>query len=97
MLNILFIIACFAIVTGCAEIVAHFRQKVVKFKPYSRRVRRKAMNGNSRGMLQDGTIIVGNKSHLMNAKGRKIGRNEPCPCGSGIKSKKCCNESHLSL
>ncbi len=24
------------------------------------------------------------------AKGRKIGRNEPCPCGSGKKYKKCC-------
>lgn len=23
-------------------------------------------------------------------KGRKIGRNEPCPCGSGKKFKKCC-------
>ena len=21
----------------------------------------------------------------------KVGRNEPCPCGSGKKSKKCCN------
>lgn len=21
---------------------------------------------------------------------KKIGRNEPCPCGSGIKYKKCC-------
>lgn len=20
----------------------------------------------------------------------KVGRNEPCPCGSGLKSKKCC-------
>lgn len=29
------------------------------------------------------------------SKGRslveKIGRNEPCPCGSGVKNKKCCN------
>ena len=24
------------------------------------------------------------------ARGRKIGRNEPCPCGSGKKHKKCC-------
>ncbi|UCE78602.1 MAG: preprotein translocase subunit SecA [Nitrospiraceae bacterium] len=24
------------------------------------------------------------------AKGKKIGRNEPCPCGSGRKYKKCC-------
>jgi len=22
--------------------------------------------------------------------GRKIGRNEPCPCGSGKKYKRCC-------
>jgi uncharacterized protein YecA (UPF0149 family) len=24
------------------------------------------------------------------ATGRKIGRNDPCPCGSGKKYKKCC-------
>jgi preprotein translocase subunit SecA len=23
-------------------------------------------------------------------RGRKVGRNEPCPCGSGRKYKKCC-------
>ena len=23
-------------------------------------------------------------------KGRKVGRNEPCPCGSGKKYKHCC-------
>ena len=23
-------------------------------------------------------------------KGKKIGRNDPCPCGSGMKYKKCC-------
>jgi len=23
-------------------------------------------------------------------KGRKVGRNEKCPCGSGKKYKKCC-------
>lgn len=26
-------------------------------------------------------------------KGRKVGRNEPCPCGSGKKYKKCCGRS----
>ena len=25
-------------------------------------------------------------------KGRKIGRNDPCPCGSGRKYKKCCGK-----
>ena len=23
-------------------------------------------------------------------KGKKVGRNEPCPCGSGKKYKRCC-------
>ena len=26
-------------------------------------------------------------------KGEKIGRNDPCPCGSGLKYKKCCGRS----
>ena len=26
-------------------------------------------------------------------QGRKVGRNEPCPCGSGRKFKKCCHRS----
>jgi hypothetical protein len=30
-------------------------------------------------------------------KTRKIGRNEPCPCGSGKKYKKCCMESPNNL
>ena len=29
------------------------------------------------------------------AKGRKIGRNELCPCESGIKYKKCCLKHNL--
>ena len=27
-------------------------------------------------------------------KGPKIGRNDPCPCGSGKKYKKCCGKKH---
>jgi preprotein translocase subunit SecA len=26
-------------------------------------------------------------------EGRKVGRNDPCPCGSGKKYKKCCGAS----
>ena len=26
-------------------------------------------------------------------KGKKIGRNDPCPCGSGKKYKKCCGRN----
>jgi uncharacterized protein YecA (UPF0149 family) len=25
-------------------------------------------------------------------KGEKTGRNDPCPCGSGLKYKKCCGK-----
>ena len=25
--------------------------------------------------------------------GKKIGRNDPCPCGSGLKYKKCCGKN----
>jgi preprotein translocase subunit SecA len=35
----------------------------------------------------EGTIIQG--GHIKLANGEKIGRNEPCPCGSGKKFKKC--------
>jgi hypothetical protein len=28
----------------------------------------------------------------MNLEEQKIGRNDPCPCGSGKKYKKCCEE-----
>lgn len=27
----------------------------------------------------------------------KIGRNDPCPCGSGITFKKCCPGKHLTV
>lgn len=30
------------------------------------------------------------RDHLQRTVGRKIGRNEPCPCGSGNKYKRCC-------
>lgn len=32
------------------------------------------------------------KSSTTIVKGKKIGRNDPCPCGSGKKYKKCCGK-----
>ncbi len=37
-----------------------------------------------------GTPSVSKK--VLNEKGEKVGRNDPCPCGSGKKLKKCCGE-----
>ncbi|QAT51110.1 preprotein translocase subunit SecA [Caproiciproducens sp. NJN-50] len=33
---------------------------------------------------------AGDQSHMPVRKGKKPGRNDPCPCGSGKKYKKCC-------
>lgn len=35
-------------------------------------------------------ISTDNKAQRPIVKGKKIGRNDPCPCGSGKKYKKCC-------
>jgi len=33
-----------------------------------------------------------NKTNVIQAVSKKIDRNEPCPCGSGKKYKKCCGK-----
>ena len=35
-------------------------------------------------------IVKAYKKSKTVVKGKKIGRNDPCPCGSGKKYKKCC-------
>lgn len=44
---------------------------------------------NSLTVNSDSIVYDSNKKF---EKNRKIGRNEPCPCGSGIKYKKCCGK-----
>jgi len=42
-------------------------------------------------MSLDASIIKpGRRARLAAAGQVKIGRNDPCPCGSGLKFKKCC-------
>jgi preprotein translocase subunit SecA len=37
----------------------------------------------------------GSEEKSPTVKGKKIGRNDPCPCGSGLKWKKCtCEKYH---
>ena len=38
----------------------------------------------------NGVICMDRKRDTTIVKDRKVGRNEPCPCGSGKKYKKCC-------
>ena len=37
----------------------------------------------------DGTV---KKQPIRKDKNAKVGRNDPCPCGSGKKYKKCCGQ-----
>lgn len=32
------------------------------------------------------------KQKPVRREGAKVGRNDPCPCGSGLKYKKCCGK-----
>jgi len=44
----------------------------------------------SRGeAMQDGRTEDG-KGVTVRRDGKKVGRNDPCPCGSGKKYKRCC-------
>lgn len=41
--------------------------------------------------LATGPMTFGAMAIAGSSRGEKVGRNEPCPCGSGLKSKRCCN------
>ena len=39
-----------------------------------------------------GGVAGGGRPKPLKAAGKKVGRNDPCPCGSGKKFKKCCGK-----
>ncbi len=49
---------------------------------------------NSKKLRESGPVMVRNSSGSVQAKSQKtVGRNDPCPCGSGLKYKKCCGKN----
>lgn len=36
---------------------------------------------------------IGNYNNRNKRESRKVGRNAPCPCGSGLKYKRCCGKN----
>lgn len=68
--------------TGEVEFIATYREKGVR-KVHHELAQFKKEEG--AWLFTDGNM-VGNKPLVSS----KIGRNEPCPCGSGKKYKKCC-------
>ena len=44
-------------------------------------------------MTNQGFVLPPKTKTIIRAYTKKVGRNDPCPCGSGKKYKKCCLES----
>jgi len=60
-----------------------FRVQIVRERPEQERKRKKRNLNLSHGGDDEGPVTVRRKE-------QKVGRNAPCPCGSGKKYKKCC-------
>jgi SEC-C motif-containing protein len=69
---------------GDVEFVASYREKGLR-KQHHELAHFKKENG--RWYFTDGSAVA--QKPIMRAE-PKVGRNDPCPCGSGKKFKKCC-------
>ena len=71
------------------EMLGNIREEVIKFilnvEPKSNMERKQVAKVTGASGAGDGTV---EKKPVV--KGNKVGRNDPCPCGSGKKYKKCC-------
>jgi SEC-C motif-containing protein len=71
-------------VDGEVEFIARFRDRE-GLRTHHERAEFKRENG--RWFFAEG-VMVRPKPLVVN----KVGRNDPCPCGSGLKNKKCCGK-----
>ncbi|RLB53094.1 MAG: hypothetical protein DRI90_21535 [Deltaproteobacteria bacterium] len=69
---------------GIVEFTARYQ---MQGKLVRHRERAKFVKLEGKWFYHDGDMV---KAKPMVREGPKIGRNEPCPCGSGKKYKKCC-------
>ena len=72
---------------GTVEFVARYKLKGVTI---SHRERAKFRRLGNRWLFVDGQEIT---TPTVRREGPAVGRNDPCPCGSGKKYKKCCAAS----
>jgi preprotein translocase subunit SecA len=56
--------------------------------PISLSLKREQVAVPTQATLSDGTVEKPKRKPIV--KKQKVGRNDPCPCGSGLKYKKCC-------
>ena len=70
---------------GMVEFVARYSDERDRIRSHHERSTFKRREG--RWYFHDGEVV---KAESVVREGPKIGRNDPCPCGSGKKHKKCC-------
>jgi SEC-C motif-containing protein len=70
--------------TGTVEFTAHFRQNGAEHTHHE--------TGNFRRFEGTWVYVDGKMHNQPVVRGPKIGRNDPCPCGSGKKYKHCCGQ-----
>lgn len=66
---------------------------VSELAPYEKEIKRAAKNPNKYRLTEGGKALMSDMKRGKKVAVRtepKIQRNEPCPCGSGLKYKKCC-------
>ena len=64
------------------EVVAVLLKSEIKKVPQKEERKDLVENGGSQGTTSNGPIV----------KAKTVGRNDPCPCGSGLKFKNCCGK-----
>lgn len=71
--------------TGMVEFVAHYRERGERRQHHELATFRRSEDGS--WLFVDARVP---ESVTVRHEGPRVGRNEPCPCGSGRKYKKCC-------
>ncbi len=71
--------------TGEVEFIAHYADAKGRKSMHHERARFEKDNG--RWYFKDGNVV---NQQTIRRDAPKVGRNAPCPCGSGKKFKKCC-------
>lgn len=74
--------------TGTVEFVAHYRERGERRRHHEVADFRRDDEGN--WLFVDGRAPA---QGTVQRHGPRVGRNDPCPCGSGRKYKKCCGAS----
>jgi len=86
------------------DMVNSIKEEVVKFI-YKVRLKKEESQGINRARREDSTPMIDNQikkspfnkreglGKVEEEKKKKIGRNDPCPCGSGLKYKHCCGKN----